>query len=159
MPSYNQLSPLLIFAPFDLQRCFFLWDFSILLRTSLLTRFLFRVGCFLLVVAWLLPTEAIDYTALQATFQKLGGRSQTFTDWQNFIRDNSASPVKEKLDLVNQFFNRRVMFNSDLVIWGQEDYWATPMETLAKMRETAKILRSQSTSRSRRWAFLTSSCD
>ena len=34
--------------------------------------------------------------------------------------------------MINQFFNRRVLFRDDMVIWGQLDYWASPLETLAK---------------------------
>lgn len=40
--------------------------------------------------------------------------------------------TNEKLKRVNEFFNRRIQFDSDQAIWGQSEYWATPMETLAK---------------------------
>lgn len=33
---------------------------------------------------------------------------------------------------VNQFFNRRVLFREDTEVWGQVDYWASPLETLEK---------------------------
>jgi len=39
-----------------------------------------------------------------------------------------------RLAAVNQFFNRRVVFASDAEVWGQTDYWASPLETLAKGR-------------------------
>lgn len=38
----------------------------------------------------------------------------------------------DKLKRVNDFFNRRLRFASDQEIWGQEDYWATPLEFIGK---------------------------
>ncbi|XVJ71791.1 MAG: hypothetical protein HEQ39_08125 [Rhizobacter sp.] len=37
-----------------------------------------------------------------------------------------------KLRVVNEFFNRRVLFRDDIDIWGQTDYWASPLEMLDK---------------------------
>ena len=39
-----------------------------------------------------------------------------------------------RLVAVNQFFNRRVAFASDLEVWGQQDFWASPLEMLGKGR-------------------------
>jgi predicted transglutaminase-like cysteine proteinase len=39
-----------------------------------------------------------------------------------------------RLEAINQFFNRRIMFASDQEVWGQEDYWATPLEMMGKGR-------------------------
>ena len=39
-----------------------------------------------------------------------------------------------KLTAINQFFNRRIVFASDSEIWGQADYWASPLEMLGKGR-------------------------
>lgn len=46
----------------------------------------------------------------------------------------SAQDDAARLAAVNQFFNRRVVFTSDAEAWGQTDYWASPLETLAKGR-------------------------
>lgn len=37
-----------------------------------------------------------------------------------------------RLQAVNQFFNRRILFRSDAEVWGQDDYWASPLEMLDK---------------------------
>lgn len=37
-----------------------------------------------------------------------------------------------KLDAFNQFFNRRIQSREDIDVWGQVDYWASPMEMLEK---------------------------
>ena len=39
-----------------------------------------------------------------------------------------------KLTAINQFFNRRIVFASDQEVWGQIDYWASPLEMLGKGR-------------------------
>ena len=35
-----------------------------------------------------------------------------------------------RLERINDFFNRRILFEDDRSIWGEDDYWATPLETL-----------------------------
>lgn len=42
------------------------------------------------------------------------------------------APIDTKLKKVNEFFNRKVLYTDDQEAWGQSDYWATPMESLAK---------------------------
>jgi len=37
-----------------------------------------------------------------------------------------------RLQAVNQFFNRRIQFAEDTTVWGQVDYWASPVEMLEK---------------------------
>jgi predicted transglutaminase-like cysteine proteinase len=89
----------------------------------------------LLAVALLLPpymATAIDMSQLQASLRKLGGSAQTFTDWQSLLQDSNNLKAPDKLRRVNEFFNRRVTFSTDMVVWHQSDYWATPMETLSK---------------------------
>jgi predicted transglutaminase-like cysteine proteinase len=45
-----------------------------------------------------------------------------------------AQDENAKLAAINQFFNRRIVFATDAEIWGQNDYWASPIEMLAKGR-------------------------
>lgn len=40
----------------------------------------------------------------------------------------------EKLKRINDFFNRHIEFDDDTAIWGQSDYWATPLDTIGKGR-------------------------
>lgn len=54
------------------------------------------------------------------------------SSWHNLI-DNSASlSADEKLDAANRMINRLVSYASDQQTWGQEDYWATPAETISQ---------------------------
>jgi predicted transglutaminase-like cysteine proteinase len=35
-----------------------------------------------------------------------------------------------RLEAVNRFYNRRVVFRDDVQVWHADDYWASPLETL-----------------------------
>ncbi|UZW76220.1 transglutaminase-like cysteine peptidase [Alkalimarinus sediminis] len=50
--------------------------------------------------------------------------------WQRLATTPSQLSTEDKLNQVNRFFNT-TQFKSDLQHWGQEDYWATPVELLA----------------------------
>ena len=50
--------------------------------------------------------------------------------WEDLIREDTSSSDREKLEKVNQFHNQ-MTFVDDMRHWGQEDYWATPIEFLA----------------------------
>ena len=50
--------------------------------------------------------------------------------WQNLQQIAASAPVERQLKLVNSFFNQ-VRFINDIKHWGEEDYWATPIEMLA----------------------------
>jgi predicted transglutaminase-like cysteine proteinase len=80
----------------------------------------------------LLSAFALDMTQIQATFQKMGGRPQALLDWQKLLHDAKDLPINDKLKRINEFFNRHITFGEDIDVWGQEDYWATPMESLSK---------------------------
>lgn len=43
-----------------------------------------------------------------------------------------ARDVRSRLGAVNDHFNRAVEFSDDAVVWNTQDYWASPMETLAR---------------------------
>jgi predicted transglutaminase-like cysteine proteinase len=50
--------------------------------------------------------------------------------WQDLAKNTSGSDI-EKLTRVNDFFNK-ARFVSDKELWKAEDYWATPVELLAR---------------------------
>jgi predicted transglutaminase-like cysteine proteinase len=53
-------------------------------------------------------------------------------EWEDMIRKDKSKSDREKLDKVNQFFNTRIRFVNDIDLWGVQDYWATPFETLCR---------------------------
>ncbi|MFG6179184.1 transglutaminase-like cysteine peptidase [Halomonas sp. THAF12] len=53
-------------------------------------------------------------------------------DWLALLDRLQAAPRDAQLREINDFFNRRVRWLDDSRIWQQEDYWATPLETLGR---------------------------
>jgi predicted transglutaminase-like cysteine proteinase len=71
----------------------------------------------------------------QALISKFGpGQMAVFAEWRQMLSADKTSAETEKLQRANDFFNRRLIFDDDISIWGQPDYWATPMETLGRGR-------------------------
>ena len=54
--------------------------------------------------------------------------------WRSAVVGWRDLPEDVQLQRVNEFFNRRVRFAEDSQVWGQTDYWATPLEVLAGRR-------------------------
>jgi len=53
-------------------------------------------------------------------------------EWRNMLRARQGPGDLEKLESVNRYFNQRIRWVEDPVLWQQDDYWATLLETLAK---------------------------
>jgi len=56
--------------------------------------------------------------------------SERLLAWQRLLLESRDKSEREKLTLVNDFFNK-IPFLSDAEHWGREDFWATPVEMLA----------------------------
>ena len=50
--------------------------------------------------------------------------------WLNFIDKSADKSEWQKIHLVNDFFNKNIKYKTDEDLWGQKDYWATPLESL-----------------------------
>jgi len=55
---------------------------------------------------------------------------QRLEAWEKLIRTDTSHTDMEKLQKVNEFFNK-LDFVADDLHWGKDDYWATPVEFLA----------------------------
>lgn len=53
-------------------------------------------------------------------------------NWRSAIAGWRNLPEETQLGRVNEYFNRNVRFSDDVQIWGQQDYWATPLEVLGR---------------------------
>jgi len=56
----------------------------------------------------------------------------TVVAWRDLLTQAANQPDAVKLRRANEFFNRRIRFGEDSDIWGKQDYWATPLETLGR---------------------------
>jgi predicted transglutaminase-like cysteine proteinase len=82
------------------------------------------------------PVFGTDFDRLQQSLMSRFGPApmQLFKEWEQMLGESRNINEQEKLRTVNNFFNRRVAFDDDITIWGQSDYWATPMESIGKGR-------------------------
>ncbi|AOB33592.1 transglutaminase [Bordetella sp. H567] len=69
----------------------------------------------------------------QVAASRYGGKgAHAVAAWLQLLQDDAALAEADKLSSVNNFWNRRLMQAEDQTIWGQADYWATPLEALGK---------------------------
>lgn len=96
----------------------------------------FRVVVALLVVCvWLIQQAAsFNFDQLQQTAARRFGpqAANSIRDWQAALQDSKSSGEMEKLRFINAYINGRVTFVDDQTAWHVNDYWATPLESLAR---------------------------
>ena len=91
------------------------------------------VGCASLALLLALCALASDETRMLRTMQAYGDEGvRSWRDWRQIIFQSQDVSELEQLRRVNEFFNRRIIFQDDNAIWQQPDYWATPLETLGR---------------------------
>lgn len=91
------------------------------------------LGLAFLCLVWL-PVFGFDVQRMQQAFATRFGPQATtvFKEWQRTLADAARLSEREKLQRVNDFFNQHIDFSDDIVVWGQKDYWATPLELLGQ---------------------------
>lgn len=95
-------------------------------------------GCILLAFAFFFAILAVqaqvrfelDRQLLDSVETRYGAIARKrLLSWQDLINNDTSAGDAEKLEKVNDFFNR-VQFVSDILLWKEKDYWATPVEFL-----------------------------
>ncbi|WP_422916430.1 transglutaminase-like cysteine peptidase [Metapseudomonas sp. CR3202] len=68
--------------------------------------------------------------------EKRYGRSGPAKDrlhaWRDLLENGRRMTEREQLLAVNHEINQQIRFTDDSALWQRRDYWATPLETLAK---------------------------
>jgi predicted transglutaminase-like cysteine proteinase len=78
---------------------------------------------------------AADAQRMAQAAARLGPRAvAALPSLQALLQQNSGLDDEAQLAAVNSYFNRRIVFAEDIDVWGQEDYWASPLEALAQGR-------------------------
>jgi predicted transglutaminase-like cysteine proteinase len=91
-----------------------------------------------LVVFVLLSSATMNSTAWDADRIRLTGYRQGVAQQEamrallDAVAAASHLDDEARLQTLNLFFNRRVVFRDDIEVWGQIDYWATPLEMLGR---------------------------
>lgn len=94
-----------------------------------------RLAVFLLGIGWVLPVSfAFDFDRIQQVLQQRHGGPGVLAlkDWKSAIDAFRSGSEAQKLRDINEYFNRKLRFDTDQNIWGASDYWATPIEALMK---------------------------
>ncbi|GAP39051.1 transglutaminase-like cysteine peptidase [Piscinibacter sakaiensis] len=85
-----------------------------------------------LLAAAVLP-RAYDAQRLAAAAAPLGPRAVAGARaMQQLIAAGSQATDDSRVRATNQFFNDAFAYADDMEIWGQKDYWATPLEAFSK---------------------------
>ena len=91
----------------------------------------------LILLLGLVFTAVADYPGLSEKIlakirQKYGETAELRIEhWQELIRQHQNSDDMSRLRVVNNFFNG-ARFVNDIDLWHKNDYWATPVEFLAR---------------------------
>lgn len=91
-------------------------------------------GAVLAVSLWGLTAAAPDLDRMQLLAQERYGApaAQTVAAWRRLLEESRGQPIEQQLAAVNTFFNRRIFYELDPVVWQQNDYWATPLEFMGR---------------------------
>ncbi len=83
-----------------------------------------------MLVALGLGIAAPDYDRMLNLAQQQYGAPavQTVSAWRKLIEESAALTEPDKLNRVNTFFNRRVLYKTDQDVYKVEDHWSTPLE-------------------------------
>ncbi len=77
--------------------------------------------------------QAWDRNRMTQAAQRLGPNAVAAVKvLQPLLAEAARGEETQLLVAVNDFFNRRIAFADDLAVWGENDHWASPLETLAK---------------------------
>jgi predicted transglutaminase-like cysteine proteinase len=75
----------------------------------------------------------IDPKVLQKVQEKYGQEARMrLVAWEEVLQRYSGATDREKLEKINAFFNKKIAFANDMDVYGVEDYWATPLESLSR---------------------------
>lgn len=73
-------------------------------------------------------TFNIDESQLKSIENKYGAQARTrVEEWDAMLESSKDETILNKIKNVNDFFNK-ITYKTDLSVWGEKDYWATPFE-------------------------------
>jgi len=75
-----------------------------------------------------------DFARLEALASERYGSeaARRVSSWRDLLASAASRDERRQIRMINEFFNRNVVYQSDQELWGKPDYWATPLETLGR---------------------------
>lgn len=84
---------------------------------------------------WQVLAELSAQSLQQQLVARFGpARAVLLKDWLQMTDAAKTGSEDAKLTRVNDFINRNIVFEDDISVWQQSDYWATPLETIGQGR-------------------------
>lgn len=94
---------------------------------------IYVVMVLLLVSATSIALEISPSQLRQTAQQKYGPQGvKNLEQWLSILSNLQSISEDQQLKEINTFWNRIALAGEDKQIWGVEDYWATPLETLGR---------------------------
>lgn len=93
------------------------------------------IASMLLISICLSISAATDFNKLSLLASQRYGEAAkaSILRLQATLNDLKSASDLDKLKRINEFFNNEIKyFDEDINIWGEQDYWATPLESLGK---------------------------
>jgi predicted transglutaminase-like cysteine proteinase len=93
-----------------------------------------RLLVWLLALAVALGHAGADLDRMQQLArERYGAQTEArVADWRALLAETRDEGIDTQLTRVNTFFNRTIRFADDIVVWQQNDYWASPLETMGR---------------------------
>jgi predicted transglutaminase-like cysteine proteinase len=75
--------------------------------------------------------RAYDRARMRSAAERLGPQAvAALGPLQDLLQQAAALDEEARLEPINAWFNRRVIFRTDDAAWGEPDHWASPLELL-----------------------------
>ena len=105
---------------------------SVQSKNALTTRWLLAVVAVFITASLVIAKPDLDKMQSIALSRYGQETANTVAEWRAMIDKIQPMTDQQKTVAVNDFFNTRIRWVQDPEAWGQKDYWATPLETMAK---------------------------
>lgn len=95
------------------------------------------LSCLAMLFVCFTITAATDFNKLSTlAMQRYGENAKaSVLRLQSTLNELKSASDIDKLKRINEFFNNEIKyFDEDINIWGEQDYWATPLESLGRER-------------------------
>ena len=75
--------------------------------------------------------RAYDRARMRSAAERLGPQAvAALGPLQEMLQQAAGLDEESRLEPINAWFNRRVIFRTDDAAWGESDHWASPLEVL-----------------------------
>lgn len=104
------------------------------MQTWLRTAIAIVCSAFIVVFSTVTPSADLNINfnafADQMRGQFPAERIQVVNEWQALLEELDGQPENEQVLRINTFFHRNIRYQRDETLYEQNDYWASPLETL-----------------------------